>query len=445
MFYFIGIIQLILLSIFIFKGYKKQGLSILGDAIKVMFILWMLNIALYNLRLSNLYNPTWQINLVVLLICFVFFMANKKIYLNEEDILINIEEIKDNKEYANIYSILSTLIFIVAFIVFLLNVQKYGLAILSENKINKQQMNHYDGYIIYMLVVCTQIKYILFRSNKKLVDGIIFCLSLGTLILTLNRGPLSFILVAIYIYEFFNLVKIKSEISKKKLYTIYALLLLSLIAFLQLFGYLGDMRMDYVLKNIFHRTIQEHYQMSNNTPSSFLWSYIYLTSPLENASFSLINQGVQLTYFNNLFYPFIKLFANLINKGSSYKAWVKGRYAYTPYLQNKVGLNAASFIPDAMQDLGYVGVIIYVSIFVALAYFGIALIKRKIKFSALGAIIIYINILNMLLWSVFVNSLKIPVLILNILLILLIEVLMKKGILQGILNKIKINKNIKRG
>jgi|GEM_PF-5021103 len=98
-----------------------------------------------------------------------------------------------------------------------------------------------------------------------------------------------------------------------------------------------------------------------------------------------------------------------------------------------------------MQDLGYVGVIIYVSIFVALAYFGIALIKRKIKFSALGAIIIYINILNMLLWSVFVNSLKIPVLILNILLILLIEVLMKKGILQGILNKIKIHKNIKRG
>ncbi|MBB6713504.1 hypothetical protein [Clostridium gasigenes] len=442
MFYFIGIMQLLLLSIFMFKGYKKQGFSILGDSIKLMFILWLANIGLYNLQLSKLYNPNWQINIIVLLICLVFFVASKKIYLKEEDILANIEEIKGNKEDYYIYSIITTLIFIIASIVFWMNIKKYGLAIFSENKINKQQIDHYAGYIVYMLVLCAQFKYILFRTNKKIIDGIIFILSLGTLVLTLNRGPLSFIVLAIYIYELFNLVKIKKEISKKKLYAIYAILILTLIGFLQVFGYIGDMRMEYVLENVFNRTIQEHYQMSENLPSGFLWSYVYLTSPLENASFSLINQSVQFTYFSKLFYPFIKLGANLLGMGAGYKGWIMGREAYTPYLQKKVGLNASSFIPEAMQDLGYLGVIIYVAIFLALAYFGIALIKKKIKFSALGSMIIYVNILNILVWSVFVNSLKIPVLILNILIIIFIEFLRKKGVFKWLLKKIKKDKKI---
>lgn len=424
MYYFIGVLQLVLLAILLVRWYKKSGLSILGDAIKLMFILWIVNIALYNLKFSSYYNPNWVINVIVMLICSVFLIGSFKVSLVEKDILLSMDDMKKDVDTYRIYSIIINLVFIVAFIVFWMNVKKYGLAILSQNKINKQQMDHYSGYIVYMLVLCAQAKYILFRVNNKISDAVVFVLSIGTLVLTLNRGPIAFIVAAIYIYELFNLVKIKNRISKKKLYVIYGVLILTFLMFLKFFGYIGDMRMEYVLENVYHKTINEHYGMSRLVPSGFLWGYMYLTSPLENAAFSLINQSVQFTYFNNLFYPFIKFFANIFGMGDTYKAWLAGRANYTPYLQKEIGLNVSSFIPEAMQDFGYIGVIIYVAIFFALAYFAISFIKKK-KLSSIGSLIIYSNILNMLLWSVFGNSLKIPVLILNIFFILFIEMLIK--------------------
>ena len=64
------------------------------------------------------------------------------------------------------------------------------------------------------------------------------------------------------------------------------------------------------------------------------------------------------------------------------------------------------------------------------------MIKSR-KLTAIGSTIIYANILNMLLWSVFGNSLKIPVLILNIFFILFIELLISKGVFNYILKKIR--------
>ncbi|MDI9216997.1 hypothetical protein [Clostridium tertium] len=438
MFYFLGVIQLIIILTYLFKSYKKIGLTILGDSIKLMFILWISNIALYNLQLSKLYNPNWPINIVVFLIAVTFFIASKKLFLTEQDVIDSMDDIKsDNQDYYT-YSIITTLIFIVASIVFWLNVSKYGLAILGENKINKQPMDHYSGYIVYMLVLVAQIKYILFRSHKKISELILFILSLGTLILTLNRGPLVFILFAIYIYEIFNLIKIKDSISKKNLYSIYGSLIAVGLLAIVAFGYIGDMRMEYVLQNVYNRTIHEHYQMNKYIPSGFLWAYIYLTSPLENAAFSIMNQGFELTYFNNLFYPFIKLFANIAGNGAEYKSWLMARDSFTPYLEKKVGLNVSSFVPEAMQDLSYFGVIIYVCIFLALAYFGILIIKKKkFEFSTIGSIAIYANILSILCWSVFVNSLKVPVLILNILFLIMLEILRKYGVFKFILKKLK--------
>lgn len=436
MYYFIGIIQLILLSILLFRWYQKSELSIFVDAIKLMIILWLVNIALYNLKLSSHYNPNLIMNIIVILICIVFFIGSRKAFLVEDDILLNMEKMKSDKDSFLIYSLIINLVFIIAFITFWLNVKKYGLAILSQNKINKQQMDHYSAYIVYMLVLCAQAKYILFRINKKIPDLIVFLLSIGTLVLTLNRGPIAFILAAMYIYELFSLIKIKNSISKKRLYIIYSILILAFIAFLQFFGYIGDMRMEYVLEHVYHRTINEHYGMSEAIPSGFLWGYIYLTSPLENAAFSLMNQSVHLTYFNNLLYPFIKFFANILGSGESYKMWLKEKASYVPYLDDKIGLNVSSFIPEAMQDFGYIGVIVYVSIFLFLAYVSIKMIKSR-RLTSIGSTIIYANILNMLLWSVFGNSLKIPVLILNIFFILFVELLINKGVFNFILKKIR--------
>lgn len=436
MYYFIGIIQLIVLTILLFKWYQKSGLSIFVDAIKLMIILWLVNIALYNLKLSSHYNPNLIMNIIVILICIVFFIGARKAFLVEDDILLSMENLKSDKDNYLIYSVIINLVFIIAFITFWINAKKYGLAILSQNKINKQQMDHYSAYIVYMLVLCAQAKYILFRINKKILDLAVFLLSIGTLVLTLNRGPIAFILAAMYIYEIFSLIKVKNSISKKRLYMIYFALILSFIVFLQFFGYIGDMRMEYVLEHVYHRTMNEHYGMSEVIPTGFLWGYIYLTSPLENAAFSLINQSVHLTYFNNLFYPFIKFFTNIFGVGEEYKMWLTEKASYIPYLDDKIGLNVSSFIPEAMQDFGYIGVIVYVLIFLILAYLSIKMIKNR-KLTSIGSTIIYANILNMLLWSVFGNSLKIPVLILNIFFILFIEILINKGVFNLILKRVR--------
>lgn len=432
MFYFIGIVQILILAIFIFRSLKNIGISIFTDGIKLMFMLWLFNISLYNLRFSKLYNPNWQINMIVIAISILFFIVSRKVYIEDKNILASMEEIKSNKEVYNIYSIIINIVFIIAFITFWFNVSKYGLAILATNKIDKQPLDHYAGYIIYMMALCAQIKYILYRTNRKIIDLIIFILSIGTLLLTLNRGPIAFIVAAIFIYELFNLVRIKDMISKKKLYGIYISLVIAFLILLQLFGYVGDMRMEYVLEHVYGRTINEHYQMNEALPSGFLWGYIYLTSPLENAAYAISNQGIDLTYFNNLLYPFIKFGANIFGVGDRYKAWLLGRTGYVPYLNEKVGLNVSSFIPEAMQDFGYLGVMAYILIYIALAYLGITLIKKK-KISSLGAIVVYVNIISILAWSVFDNSLKIPVLILNILFVLFIEVLKKIGIFNKII------------
>lgn len=446
MFYFIGVLQLLIFGSVLFVGYKKQGLAIVTDAVKIMAMLWLFNIGMYNMQLSGLYNPTWQINLVVMIICSIFLIVGFKSYITEKDVINIVRDLKDDKRSIKIYSNFTNVIIVIALLLFLVSVYKNGLAILSENKINKQQLGHYSAYIIYMLAFCAQLKYILFRINKKKIDLLLFLISIGTLVLTLNRGPIAFIVAAIYIYEIYNLINVRKNISNKKFIAMIATLLILLIVFLEFFGYIGDLRMKYVLENIFHKTINEHYQAPDWMSSGSLWSYIYLTSPLENASHSIINQSVDFTFFNNLLYPFIKLGANILGLGASYKVWIMGRVGYTPYLQDSVGLNVSSFIPQAMQDLGYIGLIVYVFIYVGIAYFSIRLIKRKIKISALGSIMISINVINILLWSVFDNSLKIPILILNILLCSAIEIYRAK-VLKISINKdgkiVDIRKNLK--
>ena len=61
------------------------------------------------------------------------------------------------------------------------------------------------------------------------------------------------------------------------------------------------------------------------------------------------------------------------------------------------------------------------------------LIKKRIT-SSIGSIIIYANIINILLWSVFSNSLRIPTLILYILFIGFVEVLRKVGVFNRFFN-----------
>lgn len=420
MFRVLGVIQVFFIIMLFYKYVKRQGFCIMGDGLKIMLFLWLTDIALYNLQISKLYNPNLLINLVVLGICLSVYLVSRKLELTNSDIEDLMHEEKEHDLY-KVYSIISSFIFIAGVILFIVNVKNHGLALLNDDKrIDKQVMNHYHAYVIYMLALVAQIKYILFRQRKKILEIAIFIGSLAILALTLNRGPLAYVVITIYIYELFGFIKKFKQMSKNKKRLIYISFIGFFILSVLAFGFIGDARVAATLARD-NETLNQHYMMPEWLPTSFVWLYIYLTSPLENTAFAILNGGVELTFLNKLFYPFIKLFNNLIGNGDGYKAWLESRGSYEPYLWEKVGLNAKSFIPDAMQDLGIVGVIIYLLLYAVIIGFGVYVIKNRRRFSSIGAIVIYSNIISIILWSVFVSSLSIPVLILNIMLICFVE------------------------
>ncbi|EQB88384.1 hypothetical protein J2Z44_000959 [Clostridium punense] len=426
MYYLLSLIQLIIFLTFMINSFKKQGLTSIVDQGKIMFILWIMSLTLYDLRLSSLYNPTITINIIGISIWGSFFILSRYIFLKKEDITYTLENVK--KYGVNeIYSVAANVIFVLGLSLFAYNVNKYGLTILEENRVNKQPLDHYSSYVIYMLVLASEIKYILFRNYRKILDLIIFMISIFALFLTLNRGPIAFLFVTIALYEVFNFINISKRLSKTQRYITYGSLSLLIIGFVIFFGFVGNLRMEYVLEEVYQTTLWEHYGVSTLMPSALLWVYVYITSPFENIAFSLVNETVSYAYFNNLLYPFIKFSANLIGKGEEYKAWLIGRGSYTPYLQEKVGLNAATFIPEAYQDFGFIGFIVYLGIYILIAYSTIKIMKTKVGYSSLGKILIYTNGTSMLIWTVFTNSFKIPILIMNIMLVLFIEYAYKKG------------------
>lgn len=439
MYQILALIQLIILLVFLGYNLKTKGVIIFVDQVKIMFLLWIIALILYDLRLSSLYNPTIMVNGLVFLIWGSFLTLSKFKKLEEQDIIYTFEELK-NKEHRKRYSVLANTIFIIGALVFVYNAYKYGLAILEENKIDKQSMDHYSGYIVYMLVLAAEIKYILIRNFKKLGDIIVFFLCFIILFLTLNRGPIAFLFITLGLYEVFNFINIKHTLSSKKKYLIYGGFIISIGAFITFFGIIGNLRMEYVLKNVYDRTLWQHYGVGEYMPSGLLWVYIYLTSPLENVAYSLGTQVVSYVYFNNLLYPFIKFFANLAGQGEVYKQWLINRGSYIPYLESRVGLNAGSFIPEAFQDFGVLGFLVYLLIYIIIAYMAIKLIKRKVGLSSISKILIYTNITSLLIWSVFVNSFKMPILLMNIILLLFMEWDNKKGFLKTLLRKLKSTK-----
>jgi hypothetical protein len=84
--------------------------------------------------------------------------------------------------------------------------------------------------------------------------------------------------------------------------------------------------------------------------------------------------------------------------------------------------------------------LIYLAVYLLIAYLSVKLIKGAVKLSSNCKLLVYTNITSILLWSVFVNSFKIPILILNIILLLAIEYDYKKGYSKRLLRMVKARK-----
>jgi len=126
----------------------------------------------------------------------------------------DIRNIKSNK-YINSKTLKKdrrfTLILLVfALLALYLTYKSFGFVIFNENKVNKQQLKF--GYFIFFAVLSGQISYINLRKNLNFNDLIIFAVSILILLITLNRGPIFYIITSMILYEIKNSKKINSKV-----------------------------------------------------------------------------------------------------------------------------------------------------------------------------------------------------------------------------------------
>ena len=184
------------------------------------------------------------------------------------------------------------------------------------------------------------------------------------------------------IYFLFNILNFK-----KMLLTI--LLLLGLIV---LFGIIGDIR---GVANPFSSMVIEEYQSTfSNLPSGFLWTYVYITSPLSNVIANI--NDINPSYFP--YYSILELIPTAI-RGIIFPNIV---HSTKLVVEN---LNVSTFYIGFLEDFGILGTILIVTVmqfFIVYCYFS-ALCKK------VWAIIAYAVLFQCLVFSIFCNLFFLPV------------------------------------
>lgn len=417
---FLGLVELMLLIAYVYNGYKRDGVFIFLDISKIGFMLWLGTIGLYNVQISTLYHPSIEINLLSLLILFNFYIISK-VHLGIQEKLK--DEILTLKEYgiSNTYISGMILLLFVGIFASYRTYRLYGFTLLNENKLMRTDLAM--GYAYNSLVVVAIFSYILFRLNHKKYERtkavLLFVISMILLMLLMNRGSLFYVVLGLATFELLNYYT--SENRKYLSIKTKFMIVIAVIAFIYLFGLLGDIRTAGVNATVYHSTLVQRYQLPEGFPSGLGQIYVYLTSPMENAS-HLLQTGMitKPTYFNYLFYPFIKVFANVFEMGGEYQTYVAGLPDPEPYLWNVAGLNTLSFIGSAYQDFGIIGILVYLIFYDLIIVFVSRILKSNLR--PVSKILIYSLLMNCILWSVFTNSVfKLAVLWTNTIFIILID------------------------
>lgn len=342
----------------------------------------------YIMSLSDLYSPNAFFVVYFISILFFFFVLSLRYY----KIHIGLLQKEKINQYISIDSgkIFNCIIYITFFIGALASIYQlyhFGATIFQENKVSRIEGSHYVDYLVNLLQISLCLSYIAIKSKLKKYNYIYFFIILVSFLLLsvkLNRGAFTFfLLVYIYISYVFSYKKNK----QKKWFFKMAC---AVIIFGILFGAIGNMRLNYVLENIYHMSINDLYGMSNIYPSAFVWIYIYFTSPLENISRMIMEQSVWEYHWGlNLVYPFVAPLAKEIfsDRGSLY-----------PPLAPIAGLNVSSYIQEALVDFGMIGPYIYMAV-LCLVYM-IAIFRLKNIYGFLC----YISAINIGFWMIFTNS-----------------------------------------
>lgn len=369
-------------SIFIFTQNGKK-INILN--VRYLFIeLWLLIIFLYNLKLSILYHPSYMFSIILLIFLIAFYVFTGMIKSNSYDHFRNIYQCTIDKieGFRNPMIIL----FIIGLAANYYEYTQVGLPIFLQNKVNRGEVIHYARYLTNLTSIAISLAYVYFRIKKGFLPLFIMVVGIASLVVWLNRGSLFLFFIMIAVYELFRSQILRTF--KKALVTASALA----VVFVLFFGYIGNLRMDYVLKNIYKQSVNYRYGMSEIFPSELVHVYMYASSPLENARHMMFEQEPKSYHMGvDLVYPFI---APLVKKFG-----IEGEN-FDAYLDKLAGLNVSSFIQCALLDFGITGVLlIYPLTFAIVCLFIAVAINKFNEFT----ILVFASGLHLFFWSIFIS------------------------------------------
>lgn len=395
----IGIIVLFFCGVTCMTWCSKDGVLFFVNYNRLAYILWSISLGLYDLQLSALYHPSLAINVIGIIIILNFWILDIVLPNDIKElfkIYTNIESV------SKIYKLGVFFVLGLGFLSFIVNLRNGALRFFLENKGARNNISL--SYFLGLMVVVSQFFYIYARSHfKKINRQFIFYMGMSAISLffifaNLSRGHLLYWGITILIFELCDYMRRKKVFSITFKQVIY----IGIIIFVAIwgFGYIGDSRTKYVFTN----GPAYQYQMDSNIPSGFVWTYIYISSPLENARYALEEINVEhYSFFNKMLYPVIKLVSNFVGMGNDYSMFVASFDDVKPYLWNSVGLNMGSFIMDAYQDLDIIGIIVYILCYDLIALFTHRIINSK-KYLNISKALIVPLVFQTAIWSVFTSS-----------------------------------------
>lgn len=398
------VIGLLWLGLAIYKlviWIKRDGPLFFLDASRLMLLIWLVAGCLYDFTLSWINQPTLEINAVIMLVAATLLLFEGR---TNSDIALLKERCGNPVEtrYGRAYWICLAVMMALCVLAFLANAQEGMLRLINGNP--GKEVDLQMGYLYRLSVPITIASYFMFRSETKLAHKAVwaFVATAFTLLTVcdLSRGPILWIMTGVIVTEvYLYLSKGKRASRRAVIGGLVAAIALGCV-FVVIFGAFGDSR---AIKN-FGMSAGEFYQMKINLPSGLNWIYIYLTTPLENASQALANYtGESYNWFANLFYPFVKLICDLFGQGGAFVSWLEQTRSVETALIPGYGLTVGTFVLDALQDLGVVGVFVYVGMYLLV----IKLIKLIIRVESIRPVTIvtlYSLLIQVPLWSVFDNS-----------------------------------------
>lgn len=368
------------------------------------YVVWNVCIlVLYFLELTSLYEAD-------VLFAFVFFLP--VIFLSAINYnsfgkinFASICRIIEDRAHVNIFFVCLYVMFWIGVLASIYQIVNYGTPLELENKINRPIGDHYVQYLVNFLTISSMMSYVAvrFKFGNRIKSISICIVSIALLAIWLNRGAYAPFLVTVIFIEYI-LAKINNKINK-----FYLLMVVISISFVILFGYVGSLRMEYVMEYVYHCTINQWYGMPEYIPTGFVQLYIYLTSSLENARHMLFEQSVwEYQYGVKMVYPFVAPFVkDLFSESTN----------IFPYLDKTlpVGLNVSTYFQSALIDFGYIGPYIYM-IYISF-YFRIC---KFFCVKNIFGLLADISLIHMSFWMVFVHAFAIGPFMINMLFFIIV-------------------------